>query len=236
MKRFSIFGAAAVALVLPELASAQSTEPAPGPTGNNPTSAGLYVEGLLGLNLLGDIDVDIEGVADDAVIRSKVGAFGAVAAGFNLPQGPINIRLEGELSIRGNKLDEFEFADGTSADGIDDSVTNAYAGMVNAHLDVYVLRNLALTAGAGLGYAWVKADTIVDVNGIDAVVFDDETDTTFAYQGRVGARYDLTSNASITAAYTYFATGEVTVEDGVGVESTFEYASHGITGGLAYRF
>ena len=89
---------------------------------------------------------------------------------------------------------------------------------------------------ASATYARVKADTIADVNGVNAIIFDEETDSNSAYQGRVGARCDLSSNASVTAAYTYVATGEVTVEDGVGVESTFEYASHGLTGGFAYRF
>lgn len=85
MKRFSIVAMAAVALIFSEFAAAQTAAPTPEPTGNNPTQAGPYVEGLLGINLLGDIDVDVDGVADDAAIRSKVGAFGAVAAGYNLP-------------------------------------------------------------------------------------------------------------------------------------------------------
>lgn len=220
-----------VAFVTPQLAQAQA------PIGNNPTTAGIYVEGMVGANLLNDIDLDINTIADDATIKSKVGAFGAAALGYSIPQGPINIRIEGELSIRGNKLDEFEFADGTVLDGDDDAKTNAYAGMVNAHFDYYMIPNFALSVGAGIGYAKVEADTIVDGGAVNLIVFDEESDSALAYQGRLGARYDLNNGGSLTAAYTYFATDDLTIEAANGAnESTFNYESHAIGLGFAFRF
>ncbi len=197
---------------------------------------GLYVEGTAGINFLGDVDADIDNFAQNGNLDHKLGPVLTGAVGYSLPQGPLNLRLEGEVALRGNELDEVNLADGTSRNADDDSYTASRSGMVNVFADLYVAPGIALSAGGGLGFANVVQNLEVRNNGFKVTLIDDETDTVLAYQGRVGGRYDLSPHSTITLAYTYFATGDAEIDGDGGIESRFSYESHAIHGGYAYRF
>jgi len=230
MERLIVAVFAALVLAWPQLVLAQAY--------NRYTSSkpGFYVEGQLGLNALTDIDFDIDDNADDATASYDVGLLGIAAIGYGLPFERLSLRVESEFSFRRNTLDEFEFANNVQADGDGDSATTALAGMVNAHLDYYLFRNVALSAGVGIGYALVEVDTIVEVGAADLVIIDEEDDTALAYQLRLGGRYDLGRRSTLSVGYTYFRTGELDGEDVAGNELDFIYDSHALHVGYAFRF
>ncbi len=224
MKRlFIVLPATVAALTLPQLVSAQTSAP----VGNNPLKAGVYIEGMFGANFQGETDIDFEDPnVVDASIDPNVGPLGGLAVGFNLPLGQMNMRFEGELSGRTNEIEELELDNGAVIDE-DDSSTSSIAGMANAHLDFYVLPNLAIAAGGGIGSASVTLD-------IENLVDDDAI--AFAYQARLGARYSFSQSATLSLGYTYFATTELEVDDDDNEEITFDYTNHGVHLGLAYLF
>lgn len=221
MKRLLPALSALTLLSLPQLASAQTYSAG----GNNPTVPGIYVEGMIGLNLQNETDLDFDDDIDDASIDPNTGLLGGFAVGYNLPQGALNVRVEGELNFRANEVDDVEEEQSGDVIELENADTSSFAGMVNAHLDYYIIPNLAVTAGAGIGYANVDLDL--------AVVDDDASG--FAYQGRLGARYNISQNNVISLGYTYFATSELEAEDD-GDDFKFDYENHGFHVGYAYHF
>lgn len=219
MKRFIPILSSAAVLALPQLATAQS----PGPIGNNPTTAGIYLGGALGISVLED--VDFEGV--DA--ETDVGFLGSLALGYGVPSGPMTFRGEAELALRANVVDEF--ADEGAEDNSD---VSSAAGMLNAYLDYYILPNTAITVGAGIGYATVQADIAAN----DVSVFDEENDSGFAYQGRLGARYDFGGGPSVNVGYTYFAVDDLKIDNEIVEDEKieFDYLSHSFHVGFSYAF
>ena len=217
MKRLTPVLAIAVTISLPHLAVAQA------PLGSNPTTAGIYLGGALGISVLED--VDFEGI--DA--ETDAGFFGSLALGYSMPSGPMTIRGEAELAARANSVDQF-----ADVDAEDNSDVSSIAGMLNAYLDYYILPNMALTVGAGIGYATVQADIAAD----DTSVFDEENDSGFAYQGRIGGRYDLGSGPSINVGYTYFAVDDLKIDNEIVVDEKveFDYRSHSFHVGLSFAF
>ncbi len=221
MKRLLFTSAAASLLALPQVVAAQSSAPA----GNNPLNSGIYIEGALGVNAADEIEFDGGDGIVDSSIDPNTGFLGSLHLGYNLPQGALNIRVEGELAARANEVDEIE-QDGLANIELENADVTSLAFMLNGLLDYYITPNLALSAGAGVGAANVA---------FDLAVLDDD-DTGLAYQGRLGARYSFSGNSTVSLAYTYFATSELEVETEIGVDLEFDYASHGFTLGYAYHF
>jgi opacity protein-like surface antigen len=165
---------------------------------------------------------------NDLTVEPNAGVLIAGAAGYNLPLGTMNFRMEGELAARLNSVDEIDDNLGNVAE-LDDADVSSIAGMANAYLDVYVVRNFALTVGAGLGYTRVTAD----------LALIDDSASGFAFQGRAGARYNLGPNSVISLGYTYFAAPglELDVEvDDEDINSEFDYTNHGFHLGYAFNF
>lgn len=226
MKRFLSVTAAIFACAVPQIADAQT---APAPLGNNPTTAGLYMGLGLGVSVLDDVDIDSGG--GDIAAEMDAGFFGDLSIGYIIPQGPLSIRAEGELAVRANGVDQFN-----DLEALDESDISSVAGMANAYLDYYILPNTALTVGAGLGYAAVQVDLAVEVGNVDILLFDEESDNGFAYQGMLGARYDLAGGSTFDIGYTYFAVDDLTVDNEANVDSDFDYLSHSFHIGYSYRF
>ena len=231
MKRLLFTATAIAALSVTQIAAAQ----APVPLGNNPTTAGLYMGLGLGVSVLDDVDSDTDGI--ELTSEADVGFFGDVSLGYIIPFGSFNVRTEGEFAVRVNGVDNVEI-DGIDADfeALDESDFSSLAGMANAYLDFYILPNTALTAGAGIGYATVQADLAAEIGGVDVLLFDEESDSSFAYQGMLGARYDFAGGSTIDVGYTYFAVNDLTIDDAAGDETDFDYLSHSFHIGYAYRF
>ena len=233
MKRLSIPLAALSLAALPSMAEA----------------AGLYIEGFAGLTLLDDYELDDPtGTIIGAEVKNKVGGNIGAALGVAIPLGGIDVRLEGEVAYRANEPDEINtnFL-GIDVDGDPDgeSKTTALSGMANGHIDLWVLPQLALSAGAGIGYARVETVVTSDFGGvlglgnIRFVDEDDETDTALAYQLMAGVRYNIGAHAAISAGYRYFATDDleydINGQDGA-LTYDSEYKTHNFNIGLAYRF
>ena len=224
MKRHFVGLALMSAFVSPQIALSQTSAPTPAPVGNNPLQSGLYFEGMLGVNVADDLDLENQDNGLEAVAEQNAGFLGGLTLGYNLPQGPLNIRVEGEAAVRVNTVDEIE--DNGALIVLENADVSSGTFMANAHLDYYIIPNFALTVGAGLGFTNVA---------LDLAVIDDSA-TGFAYQGRAGARYSLDRNSTITLAYTYLAASELEVEGEAGEDFEFDYASHGFTLGYAFHF
>lgn len=216
----------AATFTLPQIVHAQSANV----TSNSVTIPGLYASIAVGVNVLDDIDFELDNGLEDTA-ETKNGLFSAISVGYSFPQGPVNFRMEGELSYRANDVDQLEDADDFDKDDV-----SALAGMLNAYVDYYIAPDVALTAGGGLGYAEVEADISVDAGAINLVIFDNEEDSGFAYQGRVGGRYDLSSNASLSLTYTYFAVDDLEIRSAGGDNTDFDYNSHSFGLGYMYQF
>ncbi len=230
MKRLLFTATAVAALSVSQIAAAQ----APVPLGNNPTTAGLYMGLGLGVSVLDDVDTDTDGI--ELTSEADAGFFGDVSLGYIIPFGAFSVRTEGEFAVRVNGVDNVENAQGTEFEALDESDFSSLAGMANAYLDFYILPSTALTVGAGIGYASVQADVAAEINGVGVLLFDEENDSSFAYQGMLGARYDFAGGSTIDVGYTYFAVNDLTIDDAAGVETDFDYLSHAFHIGYAYRF
>lgn len=235
MKRLSLATAGLAALVVPQMAVAQSAAPAPATSGG----LGFYVGGFFGLTLLDDYDLDSEVDVLDVEVVSKVGGNVGASAGVSLPLGIADLRVEGEVAYRGNAADELDNPNLLGeGDPINDSSTTALSGMANGLVDFRLGQNFALTGGAGIGYARVTADVAGDFSGQNALIVDDASDNVIAYQLIAGVRYNIDAHLAVTADYRYFITDDVELEipglDGQDYES--EYTTHNFNLGLAYKF
>lgn len=228
MERLVLAASVTAALALPCVAIAQT----PTPVGNNPTTAGVYMGVALGVSVLDDTDFEDTSNGAEATAESDAGLYGDLSVGYTIPLGTISIRTEGELAGRTNAVDEFQ-----DGEAVENSDISSFAGMANAYADFYILPNMALSVGAGLGYATVQVDIASDVNGVDVLFFDEETDSGFAYQGLLGARYDFAGGSTIELGYSYFAVNDLTVEIASnGEDADFDYLSHSFNVGYVYRF
>ncbi len=229
MKRSVLAAVAAATLGFSQTALAQS------PT-NNPNLGGPYFAAGLGLNILDDTEFEDE---ENVVVTAEANAgfFTRLALGYVFPVGPVGFRAEGELALRANEVEEVDDNGVQNLDALENSDISSIAGMLNGYFDWYVLPNTALTLGFGLGYANVQADIAVDLDGVDVVLFDEESDAGFAYQSMLGARYDFNGGSSIDIGYTYFAADGLTVVDDIDdFDNDFDYSSHTFHIGYAYRF
>ena len=222
MKRFLLAGTAAIALTLPQAVMAQSPD-------NNPTFEGLYLGVGLGVSVLDDTDFDNGN--SEITAEADNGVFGDLSLGYTFPSGPVSFRAEGQLAARVNPVDNVN-----GAEAVDESDISSIAGMANGYIDYYILPNMAVTGGAGLGFATVQVDIAVDLNGVDTLLFDEQNDTGLAYQGMLGARYDFDGGSSIDLGYTYFVANDLSVENEAGDDDDFDYVNHAFNIGYSYRF
>lgn len=211
-------------VVLPTMASAQSSLSA----SNNPLDGGIYIEGLLGVDIPNDVDIEVDDFASDFTAETEVGTLFGLALGYSMPFDDLNVRAEAEFSARVSDVDTLDDSVNGRID-LENAEVAVFAAMGNVHFDYYLLPNFALTAGVGIGYADVDLDVLV-VN---------DSGTGLAYQGRLGGRYSVGSDVTFGLAYTYFATADVTADDnilGVNSEAEYNFESHSFHASLAYTF
>lgn len=204
--------------------------------------SGPYVGAYGGLNFLNESDLDtgISGVDADADFETGF-ALGAVAGyTYDADVGRADgLAIRGELDIgyRQNSLDSVggsatiggSTLSGSTGD-VDGDVSTL-SGLANAWVD-YKVGRFTPYIGGGIGLANVSVND-VSILGVDAV---DDSDTVFAYQLGGGVAYSLTSSASLTLDYRYFATADPEFTDAAGDDFEAEIGSHSILAGVRFGF
>lgn len=160
------------------------------------------------------------------------------AFGFNagydhgLVANNIGLRTELEYTYRNNEVDTHQLNGGSPLAGAKGEI-NSNAFMANAIAYVDTNTPIKPYAGAGIGFAMVEYDGY-GVNAIPAVLDDD--DTVFAYQGIIGAEYEISSDISLTGDYRYFKTTDPDITSAVNFSTSTEYENHNFIFGLRYKF
>lgn len=207
--------AALLVLALPVMASAQDMM-------MSGHKKGIYLGAGGGLNLLQDSS-DLDGTGINTSADFDEGWAGVGSVGYAFGNG---LRLELEGGYRTNAVDEIGGSSSSSGDA------NAISVMGNVLYDIDTGTAFTPYIGAGVGAANIDADGYTPVGATSI----NDDDTVFAYQGILGAAYNLGSSAQIFADYRYFATQDPEFSAASGVSVDGEYASHTILVGLRFFF
>jgi opacity protein-like surface antigen len=162
------------------------------------------------------------------------GYMAAVATGiaFNtyLDWNIERIRIEAEIGYGSNELSRIRNSKGQSADASGSiAVKNL---MINGYLENTGLLingvpvNIFITAGAGVASAAIST---ISYQGITLVT--SANDTQLAYQGGLGAGYEMTKKITLDATYRYMWAAPFSF---AGVKA--DYASHTVLLGARYAF
>lgn len=190
---------------------------------SNPWSAeaadkGFYVGAAGGYNVPFDSDVG----SLEAGLDSDWAGLGAL--GYAFANG---LRLEGEFGYRTNDVDSLSGHTGVTGD-VDTStfMTNLLYDFDRFGWPVtpYI--------GAGIGAARVSANASATspTNTIN------DSDFGFAWQGILGAAYDLNRYLTLTADYRFVHVPEVTLVNGVGTSYDTDYMTNQFMLGVRFKF
>lgn len=154
-----------------------------------------------------DSDTTLSGLPINTSFDTGFGI--GAALGYDLAGS--GLRLEGEMVYRYNEAEvsspPFPFTASADVDSI--------AYMANAYYDINTNSSITPYVGAGAG--------MVDVDG---------EDTVFAYQGMLGAAFNINANNELYAGYRYFAAEDADLGGG----ASLEYVSHSAELGYRIRF
>ena len=145
-----------------------------------------------------------------------------------------------EVSYTKAEVSEFEVEDlvngGTTTMAGGGDIENI-AVFANAYYDFDVDLGVPIKpyVGAGIGVTTTEVSFNSSAGGLTTTFFDDD-DVRFAYQGKVGATYDVNANTSLFAEYTYRASEDLTFGNLTDGEYTVENQSHLVGLGLRLRF
>jgi len=197
---------------------------------------GWYIGGEGGWTHLEDMDFTNGAAAmpNKGTLQPDEGFAGGIVGGYEFSSG---VRAELEAVYRHNDISKFNGSltgpPSVSA-GAGGTASNA-AVMGNVYYDF--MKNSPITPyiGGGLGLAATTLDTVHVGN---TQLFDD-TDVALAYQGIVGAKWQITPAWSLNADYRYFGT----VGQSFGAKSvagnpqiSTGYHTHNVLIGFAYHF
>jgi opacity protein-like surface antigen len=184
-------------------------------------------------------DMDIEQFGSDGEIELDTGYVVELAGGYRHPES--GLRGEFALGFRGNDNDDFLIEGESASDagvGVDGSI-DVVSAMFNAYWepDLGVAVRPYVGAGAGIGYVKVELLTREEVEPDEFETFErsDDSDTVFAYQFMAGAAWEFSQTpiVALTLGYTYFATDDLDLKDGVGLPYSADgYESHAVMIGL----
>ena len=181
---------------------------------------GFYIGAAAGVNLARDSKFDLTGSQPAA--SYDTGFAGLASVGYGLGTG---LRVEGELGFRDNDIDDIAGVDGSGD-------VSALTVMGNVLYDIDLGGRLTPFVGVGVGLAQVDFDGVNPVGG--STVNNDST--AFAYQGIVGATYDVSDRFKLTLDYRYFAAPNVELTTNSGASADSEYRSHSVMLGLRFSF
>lgn len=145
-----------------------------------------------------------------------------------------------EVSYTKAEIDTFEEPSvlGTGTDTIRGSGDVENIGVfLNGYYDIDAPWSVPIKPyiGAGVGFTVSEVSYIRFDNGIATNILDDD-DARFAYQGKVGATYEVSRNSEFFAEYTYRASEDLTFGDTFVGEHSVENNSHLVGVGLRLRF
>ena len=230
MKRHPVIAAGAFAMFLPATAMAQTTMDRFGDTFGEATAYGT-IHG--GLNLTRDTDFGTGLGTIDTDFNRGFAAGGALGLDMGRIWQLGGLRVEAEGMFRRNSVDVHAL-EGQDLPG-STGRARAVSGMVNVLHDFHWEGPFALRPyfGGGIGAARVRFQDF----GVEVApdVLDDR-DTAFAFQGIVGASFDVTPAMAVTADYRYFATRSLDMETADGTDISPRYQNHTIMAGLRFNF
>ena len=181
---------------------------------------GFYIGAAAGVNFPRDSKFDI--TANPPKASFDAGFGGTAAAGFGFGTG---LRLEGEFGYRDNDVDDVQ---GSSSSG----EVSAITFMGNILYDIDLGRRLTPYLGVGVGVAHVDFD---DVDPVGGSVVDDD-DTSFAFQGIVGAAFDISDRFKVTLDYRYLEAPDLDLTTDAGASADSDYRTHTVMLGLRFSF
>jgi len=192
---------------------------------------GNYIKGTIGIFMMEDSTLNLEGVGADADIGNATSDTGVgLGAAVGKSIGKIDIELE--YAYREADFDRFEFDDEISglvdySEGLDGGI-EIKTLMANGFYNFNKESTYSPYVGAGLGIAWVD----VKYEGFDI----DIDGTEFAYQFMAGVDVAMSTNTSLLIGYRYLGTSDISdsFEDVAEVSASID--SHNIEFGLKYSF
>ena len=145
-----------------------------------------------------------------------------------------------EVSYTKAEVDNFDVPSvlGTGSDtllGGGDTENIAVLANVYYDFNLNIAAPITPYVGAGIGFTLTEVDYNSQNAGVTTTFFSDD-DSRFAYQGRVGASYEVGPNTDFFAEYTYRASDDLTFGDTVAGETSIENSSHLVGVGLRMRF
>ncbi len=191
------------------------------PTAAMAAPEGFYVGAGAGVNWTRDSDFRFEGTGFGAKSDYKIGGIGDLSAGYATSYG---VRAELEFAWRWNNPVDNTESTNLALNGAGGNA-RSIAFMGNALYDINTGTAFTPYIGAGAGIAQVRQK----LGGFS------DSDWVFAYQGIVGASYNLTDNLALTLDYRYFATLDPKYDFGP-TNVKGEYSNHSILAGLRYTF
>ena len=181
---------------------------------------GFYIGTAAGVNFTRDSKFSLTGSQPTA--SYDTGFAGLASAGYGLGSG---LRFEGELGFRDNDIDDIAGISGAGD-------VSALTIMGNVLYDIDLGGRLTPYVGIGAGLAQVDFDGANPVGG--STVNDD--DTAFAYQGIVGAAYEVSDRFKLTLDYRYLAAPNLELMTNSGASADSKYRSHSVMLGLRFSF
>ncbi len=145
-----------------------------------------------------------------------------------------------EVSYTKAEVDNFEVEDivnGGTTTMLGGGEIENIGVFANVYYDFDLATSLPIKpyVGAGVGLTTTEVTFSSTAGGITSTFFDDD-DVRFAYQGKVGASYDVNERTELFAEYTYRASDDLTFGNITEGEYTVENQSHLVGLGLRLRF
>lgn len=165
--------------------------------------------------------------AGENEIKYDAGPTGLFSVGYDF--GAFRTELEG-----GYRTNDVSGVSGAALGNVGGRARN-WSVMLNALYDIDTGTAFTPYFGGGIGAAFVDTDLTGTRPPGSAVGLFNGSETSFAYQGIVGASYALSPNLSLTADYHYFAANDASIKSG-GAKWTVENAHHVVTAGLRWTF
>lgn len=200
-----------------------------------------YFQGLVGKRFLTNSDLTLEGTTSKVEISIDGVPTGSAALGYRIQSFPyqaVDTRIEIEGGASESEFDTIEPRGllaarlGTTAklDGFDVDNLHSIFGMVNLWMDYSLGGSWLVSAGGGLGAAYIDYD---NANVLGTMILND-SDLVFAYQGGMAVGYEILPDLVVSLDYRYFATADPQLDFNGDWEA--EYGSHNLLFGFRYYF
>lgn len=230
MKKNLIIIPLLVTLLLPAICAAKQLKP------------GGYMSGFVGATIPKDTTVTSD--VYDPTFQSytekvefdpgiNIGMTGGYDYGF--------FRLEGELSYKGAEINRIiDQADNYSFRNVDGNL-GVMAMMCNGFFDLQNDSPVTPYFGGGIGFASLYLSDTYGTNtrgGITTrdLLYQDDTDSVFAYQVGGGVEIALNQALSLDLSYRYFGTSKARFDESWNMSTGLKFESHNAAVGLRIKF